>query len=149
MSSSEMVLFFASFSHPPSEGYLSPAATMCYVRAALRHYANSLDQSSWGSEGITLLPGDGVAPDSSKNAPKGHLKGDVQVGVWRLLGAPDWPPANDTLNTTNSSILCNTNITATNATNSTNATNATNTIIATKATSQAKITATSSTLIHS
>lgn len=91
---------------------------MCYVRAALRYYADSLDQASWGKDGITLLPGDGVAPDSTKNAPKGHLKGDIQVGVWRILGAPDWPPANDTIKANTTSIptvlSTNMNTTATN-----------------------------------
>lgn len=74
--------------------YLTPAATMCYTRAALRHYGASLDAASWGPEGPYVLPGQGIAPGVSKNTPKGEeLKGDIEVGVWRLLGSPDWPPA--------------------------------------------------------
>jgi hypothetical protein len=73
--------------------YLSPAATMCYTRAALRYYAKSLDVDSFGSEGVSLIPGEGIAPDISKGKSMHHLKGDIEVGVWRLLGAPNWPPA--------------------------------------------------------
>ncbi|UZJ52248.1 hypothetical protein CBS101457_001568 [Exobasidium rhododendri] len=75
--------------------YLTPAATMCYTRAALRHYADATDPLSWGEQGPQILPGQGVAPGSSKGAKMGHLKGDIEVGVWRLLGGPNWPPAPD------------------------------------------------------
>lgn len=71
--------------------YLTPAATMCYLRAALREYAASLDVSSWERDGITILPGQGVLPGTSRNAPMDKLKGDIEERVWSLLGGPDWP----------------------------------------------------------
>jgi hypothetical protein len=73
--------------------YLTPAATMCYTRAALRQYAKVLNGPSWGPKGPQLLPGHGVAPDISKGKSMAHLKGDIEVGVWRMLGGPEWPPA--------------------------------------------------------
>lgn len=74
------------------QGYLSPAATACYTRAALRHYAASLNSSSWGAEGPSVLPGQGIIPDISKGRPLDKVSGDIEVGTWRLLGSPDWPP---------------------------------------------------------
>lgn len=72
--------------------YLTPAATMCYTRAALRHYAESLNATSWNNLGPTLKPGQGILPGSSKGRIPPGVKGDIEVGVWRLLGAPNWPP---------------------------------------------------------
>jgi hypothetical protein len=71
--------------------YLSPAATMCYTRAALRSYAKVLNRSSWGSEPF-VRPGQGVGPDTRKTRFTGDERGDVEVGIWRILGTPDWPP---------------------------------------------------------
>jgi hypothetical protein len=71
--------------------YLSSAATMCYTRAALRAYAKVLNHKSWGAEPF-VKPGQGVAPDSRKGKLTGDERGDIEVGIWRLLGTPDWPP---------------------------------------------------------
>lgn len=72
--------------------YLTPAATMCYTRAALRHYAESLNVTSWNNVGATVKAGHGILPDTSKGRIPSDVKGDIEVGVWRLLGAPNWPP---------------------------------------------------------
>lgn len=72
--------------------YLTPAATMCYTRAALRHYAESLNTTSWNNVGPTVKAGHGILPDTSKGRIPFNVKGDIEVGVWRLLGAPNWPP---------------------------------------------------------
>lgn len=65
---------------------------MCYTRAALRSYASVMKPETWGVNGPELIPGEGVGPDTSKGRPMEHLKGDIEVGVWRLLGGPNWPP---------------------------------------------------------
>lgn len=66
---------------------------MCYTRAAFQHYARAMNATTWGPEGPTVLPGQGVGPNSSKGRPMNGLKGDIEVGVWRLLGSPNWPPS--------------------------------------------------------
>ena len=68
---------------------------MCYTRAALRYYAEAMHSSSWGPKGPQMVPGQGIAPDSSKGRKMAHLKGDIEAGVWRLLGGPNWPPGPD------------------------------------------------------
>lgn len=79
-----------------TDRYLTPAATACYIRAALISYSKSLDRSSWpNKQGPSLLEGSGVKPGAG--TPKGSLKdlgvhGDVEYGVWSNLGQPEWPP---------------------------------------------------------
>ncbi|GAC95249.1 hypothetical protein PHSY_002824 [Pseudozyma hubeiensis SY62] len=79
-----------------TDRYLTPAATACYIRAALISYSKSLDRGSWpGGQGVRVEEGGGVAPGAGTN--KGGLKelgvkGDVELGVWSNLGQPEWPP---------------------------------------------------------
>ncbi|SPO37895.1 uncharacterized protein PSFLO_03372 [Pseudozyma flocculosa] len=81
-------------------GYLTPAATMCYTRAALRAYASVLDVATWGQDGVDLetgphpLEGGGVVASGGKGKDLAKLgaKGDIEYGVWRLSGSIDWPP---------------------------------------------------------
>lgn len=79
-----------------TDRYLTPAATACYIRAALISYSKSLDRSSWPNrQGPALVEGSGVKPGAG--TPKGSLKdlgvkGDVELGVWSNLGQPEWPP---------------------------------------------------------
>lgn len=90
--------------------YLTPAATMCYLRAAIRAYAGVLRKDTWPREanaaawdqgGVGILPhdgpGGGVAPGGGKgkDLAKVGVKGDIEYGVWRLSGSPDWPPVAD------------------------------------------------------
>lgn len=90
------------------ERYLTPAATNCYLRAALRGYAGVLRKdtwpredgaAAWGSGGVGIVPhggpGGGVAPGGGKgkDLAKIGVKGDIEYGVWRLSGSPDWPPS--------------------------------------------------------
>ena len=87
--------------------YLTPAATNCYLRAALKAYASVLNVDTWPREenaaawdqgGVGILPhggpGGGVAPGGGKgkDLAKVGVKGDIEYGVWRLSGSPDWPP---------------------------------------------------------
>ncbi|SNX84763.1 uncharacterized protein MEPE_03472 [Melanopsichium pennsylvanicum] len=87
--------------------YLTPAATMCYIRAALKAYSQVLNVDTWPRDdtaaawdqgGVGIVPhggpGGGVAPGSGKKADLKTLgvKGDIEYGVWRLSGSPDWPP---------------------------------------------------------
>ncbi|EPQ29376.1 uncharacterized protein PFL1_03131 [Pseudozyma flocculosa PF-1] len=82
------------------ERYLTPAATMCYTRAALRAYASVLDVATWGQDGVDLetgphpLEGGGVVASGGKGKDLAKLgaKGDIEYGVWRLSGSIDWPP---------------------------------------------------------
>ena len=79
-----------------TDRYLTPAATACYIRAALISYSGVLQRSSWpGGQGPKLKEGSGVKPGAG--TPKGSLKelgvqGDVELGVWQNLGQPEWPP---------------------------------------------------------
>lgn len=79
-----------------TDRYLTPAATACYVRAALISYSAAMDRTSWpGGQGPKLQEGGGVMPGAG--TPKGSLKelgvkGDVELGVWSNLGQPEWPP---------------------------------------------------------
>ncbi|CAO1623710.1 unnamed protein product [Sympodiomycopsis kandeliae] len=98
--------------------YLSPAATACYLRAALISYNSVLDRSSWPAEsgsgsgsgwtpssvtnnkGPSIKLGGGIKPGTGAGDHKGdklkemHLEemGDIQLSVWQLLGGPQWPP---------------------------------------------------------
>ncbi|KIS70076.1 uncharacterized protein UMAG_10184 [Mycosarcoma maydis] len=87
--------------------YLTPAATNCYLRAAIKAYARVLKKDTWPREenaaawdvgGVGIVPhggpGGGVAPGSGKAKDLAALavKGDIEYGVWRLIGSPDWPP---------------------------------------------------------
>ncbi|SPO26218.1 uncharacterized protein UTRI_02494 [Ustilago trichophora] len=89
--------------------YLTPAATNCYLRAALKSYAQVLkvdtwprgegeNAAAWDDGGVGILPkggpGGGVAPGGGKGKDlyKLGVKGDIEYGVWRLSGSPDWPP---------------------------------------------------------
>lgn len=87
--------------------YLTPAATACYMRAALKAYASVLKVDTWPTEdnaaawdegGAGIVPhggpGGGVAPGGGKGKDlvKLGVKGDIEYGVWRLSGSPDWPP---------------------------------------------------------
>lgn len=81
--------------------YLSPAATACYLRAALISYNAVLDRRSWPSaNGPQLKLGGGIRPGTGAGDNKGpnlahlHLEemGDVQLATWQLLGGPEWPP---------------------------------------------------------
>ena len=87
--------------------YLTPAATNCYLRAALQAYRGVLNVDTWPREdsaaawdegGVGILPkgapGGGVAPGGGKgkDLAKVGVKGDIEYGVWRLSGSPDWPP---------------------------------------------------------
>ncbi|SPO26657.1 uncharacterized protein UTRI_03948_B [Ustilago trichophora] len=79
-----------------TDRYLTPAATACYIRAALISYSNTLDRSSWpNKQGPALVEGSGVKPGAGTS--KGSLKelgvkGDIELGVWQNLGQPEWPP---------------------------------------------------------
>ena len=79
-----------------TDRYLTPAATACYIRAALISYSKTLDRKSWpNKQGPALIEGAGVKPGAG--TPKGSLKdlgvkGDVEYGVWTNLGQPEWPP---------------------------------------------------------
>ncbi|SNX85055.1 uncharacterized protein MEPE_03764 [Melanopsichium pennsylvanicum] len=79
-----------------TDRYLTPAATACYIRAALISYSHMLDRSSWpNKQGPALVEGSGVKPGAG--TPKGSLKelgvkGDIELGVWNNLGQPEWPP---------------------------------------------------------
>ncbi|SAM81765.1 uncharacterized protein UBRO_03095 [Ustilago bromivora] len=88
--------------------YLTPAATNCYLRAALKAYEGVLKKDTWPIEenaaawdegGVGILPqggpGGGVAPGGGKGKDlvKVGVKGDVEYGVWRLSGSPNWPPS--------------------------------------------------------
>lgn len=87
--------------------YLTPAATACYLRAALVAYAQVLKTDTWpreenapawdnGGTGIVPHggPGGGVAPGGGrgKDLVKVGVKGDIEYGVWRISGSPNWPP---------------------------------------------------------
>lgn len=82
--------------------YLTPAATMCYIRAALKAYASVLNTDTWprdsatGESGPAPLGGGGggVVPSGGKdkNMAAMGVKGDIEYGVWRLSGSIDWPP---------------------------------------------------------
>ncbi|GAC75232.1 endoplasmic reticulum protein EP58 [Moesziomyces antarcticus T-34] len=80
-----------------TDRYLTPAATACYIRAALLSYSAAMDRSSWPNhQGPALKEGAGVKPGAG--TPKGSLKelgvtGDIEYGVWQNLGQPEWPPA--------------------------------------------------------
>lgn len=67
--------------------YLTPTATSCYMRAALRFYSDVMVHSTWGSDGVTLEKGNGVKPDSGRGKDlKGMgVVGDVEYGVWTLV----------------------------------------------------------------
>ena len=88
--------------------YLTPAATNCYLRAALKAYASVLKVDTWPREGnaaawdeggVGILPkggpGGGVAPGGGKGKDlvKVGVKGDIEYGIWRLSGSPNWPPS--------------------------------------------------------
>lgn len=79
-----------------TDRYLTPAATACYIRAALLSYSRMMDRGSWpGGQGPALVEGGGVKPGAGTD--KGTLKalgvtGDVEYGVWSNLGQPEWPP---------------------------------------------------------
>lgn len=77
--------------------YLTPAATSCYIRAALLSYNSVLDRSSWPTrDGPQVRLGSGIKPGAGTT--KGSLKqlgveGDIELGVWQNLGQPEWPPS--------------------------------------------------------
>lgn len=88
--------------------YLTPAATNCYLRAALKAYAGVLRKDTWPREenaaawdeaGVGIVPnggpGGGVVAGGGKGKDLHALgaKGDIEYGVWRLNGSPDWPPS--------------------------------------------------------
>ena len=83
--------------------YLTPAATMCYTRAALRAYASVQNTTTWPVDPFTEVngpapqggPGGGVVPSAAKGKDLAAMgvKGDIEYGVWRLLGSVNWPPA--------------------------------------------------------
>ncbi|CBQ73577.1 conserved hypothetical protein [Sporisorium reilianum SRZ2] len=79
-----------------TDRYLTPAATACYVRAALMSYSAVMERTSWpGGQGAVVSEGGGVVPGAGTS--KGTLKelgvkGDVELGVWQNLGQPEWPP---------------------------------------------------------
>lgn len=96
-----------------TQRYLTPAATACYLRAAIASYNSVLDRSSWKStpasaglgggnhanqEGPRVVLGGGVKPGAGAGKFKGpklkelHLKGDIEMTTWQLLGQPEWPP---------------------------------------------------------
>lgn len=80
-----------------TDRYLTPAATSCYIRAALISYNSVLDRTSWPTrDGPQLRMGSGVKPGAGTS--KGTLKqlgveGDIELGVWHNLGQPEWPPS--------------------------------------------------------
>ncbi|KAN0064640.1 hypothetical protein ACQY0O_002269 [Thecaphora frezii] len=82
------------------ERYLTPAATMCYTRAALQAYASVLERPSWGQDPMDLEEGPfpqvggGVVASGGRGKDLAQLgaKGDIEYGVWRLSGSIDWPP---------------------------------------------------------
>lgn len=79
-----------------TDRYLTPAATGCYIRAALLSYSRAMDRGSWpGRRGAEVREGGGVKPGAGTS--KGSLKelgveGDVELGIWGNLGQPEWPP---------------------------------------------------------
>lgn len=79
-----------------TDRYLTPAATACYIRAALISYSSNLVRTSWpDQQGPKLIEGSGVVPGAGTS--KGGLKqlgvkGDIELGVWSNLGQPEWPP---------------------------------------------------------
>ncbi|TKY84762.1 hypothetical protein EX895_005842 [Sporisorium graminicola] len=79
-----------------TDRYLTPAATACYIRAALISYSAAMVRTSWpNGKGPVVSEGSGVKPGAGTN--KGTLKelgvvGDVELGVWHNLGQPEWPP---------------------------------------------------------
>lgn len=67
--------------------YLTPAATNCYIRAALRSYASVM------KDGVTLKPGGGVGPGSGlEKGWQKHVHGDVAYETFVAFGQPVWPP---------------------------------------------------------
>lgn len=67
--------------------YLTPAATACYYRAALRAYASVQDVNSWGADGTgpKLKPGNGLKKDEEP--------GDVSFEMWMMgMRQAYWPP---------------------------------------------------------
>ncbi|CAO1628374.1 unnamed protein product [Parajaminaea phylloscopi] len=97
-----------------TQRYLTPAATACYLRAALASYNSILDRKSWRSPpslsssspgsrpftaaGPLLVAGGGVKPGAGAGEFKGpklkelHLQGDIAYTTWIALGQPEWPP---------------------------------------------------------
>lgn len=85
--------------------YLTPAATSCYFRAALRAYASVQESSTWTSgdfrsQGPSPHPGNGVPPPppggqgEAKHLGETGAVGDVSYDSWRILQMGDrWPPA--------------------------------------------------------
>lgn len=80
--------------------YLTPAATACYVRAAIRSYASAQTDTP-----PSLRPGAGVAPGAGVPVRVGiapgegitekweeKVHGDVSYETWLQLGQPKWPP---------------------------------------------------------
>lgn len=66
--------------------YLTPAATACYIRAALRSYATSMKGE------MVLKPGGGVALGAGLGEEwKGKVHGDVAYETFVALGQPAWP----------------------------------------------------------
>lgn len=69
--------------------YLTPAATACYIRAAIRSYA-----SAQVGTPPSLRSGAGVAPGSGVGDKwKEKVHGDVSYETWLQLGQPKWPPS--------------------------------------------------------
>ncbi|KAJ1026024.1 hypothetical protein NDA18_003684 [Ustilago nuda] len=79
-----------------TDRYLTPAATACYVRAALMSYGRMMDSRSWpGGQAAELREGGGVKPGAGTDKATLKdlgVKGDVEYGVWCNLGQPEWPP---------------------------------------------------------
>ena len=78
-----------------TERYLTPAATMCYIRAAVASYNSVMVKSSFSSPSLRI--GGGIKPGAgSGKQPLAEMgldkAGDIPVETWALLGGPDWPP---------------------------------------------------------
>lgn len=98
--SSEAATVAANAHRTLTQRYLSPAATACYIRAALHSYSTAMDRASWNKgRGPRLVPGGGVKPGAGAGDFKGDrlkelgIQGDIDVDTWKFLGQPAWPPS--------------------------------------------------------
>lgn len=101
--SSEASLIAHNAGRTLTDRYMTPAATMCYIRAAIASYNSVLVRSSWptapnGETGPQLIKGGGIKPGagSGKKPLKAmglDKQGDIPVETWNLLNSPNWPPA--------------------------------------------------------
>ncbi|PWN24573.1 hypothetical protein BDZ90DRAFT_234853 [Jaminaea rosea] len=98
--------------------YLTPAATACYVRGALRAYGEVMDRATWPADAITQSATAGVGgvggaaasgrqgisgeagprPKAGNGHSPGHdlgtagAIGDISYESWLLTNGGDWPP---------------------------------------------------------